>query len=113
MIQPNDDGATDGPIPHGLNHRSWDRSEVIEYLTGLVSRVNTDSTRWLCRVIEAPSVADGMVGYAAREDVDIIVMYVHERKGVAKLTRRSIAKEVKQKSLVAVRFFRACELAFR
>ena len=113
VIQPNDDTATDGPIPHGLNHRGWDRSEVMEYLTGLVGRIKADSTRWRCRVIEAPSVAVGIVGYAAREDVDIIVMYVHERKGLANLTRRSITKEVKQKAPVAVRFFRACELAFR
>ncbi|PKB72561.1 MAG: hypothetical protein BZY75_06290 [SAR202 cluster bacterium Io17-Chloro-G7] len=64
-------------------------------------------------MIEAASIADGVASYAARERVDFIVMNTHQRKGWAKLTRRSIAKEIKRKVPVGVRIFQSRDLAPR
>jgi nucleotide-binding universal stress UspA family protein len=102
----------------GGNNRGSDllgecRAEVMAYLTELAGRLGDDSKRWRCDVIEATSVAEGVATYAAREGVDFIVMNTHERKGLAKLTRRSIAKQIKQKTPVGARIFRSCDLAPR
>ena len=84
VIQTNTEKVTAGSSkPRGIDRLDWERSEAMAYLTGLAGRVETDTNRWRCHVIEAPSVADGVISYAAREDVDIIVMYVHGRKGLA------------------------------
>ena len=90
-----------------------DLAEALEYLGGAVARLGRGDNRWRCDAIEAASVADGVIGYAERENVDIIVMNVHDRKGLARLTRRSVAREIKQRSPVDVRLFRSRELALR
>ena len=114
VIQTNTDADTiTGRIQRELDRQDVDHTEAMEYLTGLAGRVRTDSNRWRCDVIEAPSVADGVASYATRESVDVIVMNLQERKGLAKLIRRSIAKEIKQKAPVDVRVFRESVLALR
>jgi nucleotide-binding universal stress UspA family protein len=111
VIQDNSEStAPDDSTPLGFTHPNMDSSKPIEYLTGVVGRTGIDPSQWRWDVIEAPSVADGVANFAAQEDVEIIAMYVHERKGLAKLTGRSIAKDIKQKSPADVRFFRSREL---
>ena len=89
------------------------RAEAMQYLMELAGRLGTDSDRWRCEVIEAPSIVEGVVSYAAREGVDIIAMNDRQRTGLAKLTKRSIAKQIQRKAPVDVRIFRAGELALR
>ena len=60
--------------------------------------------------MEADSVAQGIADFAAREEVDLIAMYTHDRKGLAKLIRGSIAEKVQERGLVAVRVFKPKEL---
>ena len=87
------------------------RSGAVEYLQGLVDRLGCGSGRWRCEVIREASVAEGVVTYAVREKVDLIAMYSGQRKGFAKLTRRSTAKTVQQRAPVEVRIFRSAERA--
>ena len=48
--------------------------------------------------------------YARREGVDLIAMYTHDRKGLARLIKGSIANEVKQSAPIEVRVFTPGEL---
>ena len=45
-----------------------------------------------------------------REQVDLIAMYTHDRRGLAKIIKGSIAQRVKEKSPVEVRTFPLREL---
>ena len=93
----------------GRNHR--DRAEALNYLQAVARRFEEASNRWQYEVIEAPSVADGIADYAVREEVDLIAMYTHDRKGLAKLIKGNIADNVRRKTPVEVRLFRSRELA--
>ena len=114
VIQTSSEGAAKtGRIQSGFGGRDSDRAKAMQYLTELAGQLNADSNRWQCDVIEAPSIVHGVVAYAAREGVDVIVTSDHQRKGLAKLTRRSIAKEIKQKAPVNVRIFPSGELVLK
>ncbi len=104
-------GAMVGPTSRESNSHGWDQVKASECMNRLVHRLGYSASRWRCDVISAPSVAHGVINFASRETVDVIVMNTHERKGLAKLTKRSIAKEVQRRALVEVRVFRTRELA--
>ena len=65
---------------------------------------------WRCGVVEADSVAQGIADFAAREEVDLIAMYTHDRKGLAKLIRGSITEKVQKRAPVDVWVFKPKEL---
>ena len=56
------------------------------------------------------SVAKGIVDFAVRENVDLIVMHDHDRKYLAKLVRGSVAEKVHQGSPIEVRVLKPREL---
>jgi nucleotide-binding universal stress UspA family protein len=85
--------------------------EAMEYLEGVVRRLGPAAHQWQCDVIFASSVADGIANYAAQEKVDLIAMYTHDRKGLAKLISASVAKKVQGRAQVEVMVFRPQELA--
>lgn len=104
-------GAVGKPKSGESSNDDWNRNHASERMTRLVDRLGYDANRWRCEVISAPSVAHGVISFASRESVNVIVMNTHERKGMAKLTKRSISKEVQQKAPVEVKVFRTRELA--
>ena len=71
------------------------------------------SGRWRCEVVEADSVADGIAEFAIQQGVDPIAMYTNDRKGLAGMIRKSIAKTVQQQCAVEVRVIRPREMAAR
>jgi nucleotide-binding universal stress UspA family protein len=44
-------------------------------------------------------VADGIVDFARREEVDLIAMYTYDRKGLSKLIKGSVAEKVRNRRL--------------
>jgi nucleotide-binding universal stress UspA family protein len=66
---------------------------------------------WHCEAVVSRSVAEGITNYAIQEGVDLIAMYTHDRKGLARLIRGSIAAQVQRNSPIEVRVFRPRELA--
>ena len=102
-----------GPVPRWLDRHNGTRVEAIEYLTGLTGWLGIDPDRWRSDVIESPTIVEGVANYAAREGVDIIVMNDQRRKGLAKLAKRSIAKEIQRKAPIDVRIFRSGDLVSR
>ena len=110
--------STDGPgsvrsyhIQHRVGRYHRDRTEAMNYLQAVARRLEEASNRWRCDVIEAPSVADGIATYAVQEEVDLIAMYTHERKGLAKLIKGNVPDNVRCKTPVEVRLFRSRDLA--
>ena len=103
--------STGEPIPDRLPQHEAVRFGAIEYLTGLVDRFGEGSGRWRCDVIEASSVAEGVIAYAEREGVDLIAIQESSKRGLGKLIRKSNAKKIQEKSPVEVRVFRVTKPA--
>ena len=101
---------TKGPVPAASDFVSHNRGSAMEYLTEVAGQLGKGSGRWRCHVIEAPSVADAISSYAAREGVDLIAIKTQERKGLARLTKPSIARKIQRRAPVEVKVFRPCEL---
>ncbi len=85
------------------------RAAALGYLRCVVGHLEAPGV-WRCEVVEADSVAQGIADFAAREEVELIAMYTHDRKGLAKLIRGSIAEKVQERSPVDVRVFKPKEL---
>ena len=105
-------GQTIGQITlTGSQREDAERSKVLDYLRGVVHRVGGEAGRWRCEAVVSRSVAEGITSYALREGVDLIAMYTHDRKGLARLIRGSIAAKVQRQVPIEVRVFRPRELA--
>lgn len=73
-------------------------------------RIGT-SGKWRCEVVVSRSVTKGIVDFALREEVDLIAMYTHDRKGLAKLIKGSIAEKVQKNAPIEVKVFRPNEVS--
>ena len=56
-------------------------------------------------------MARGILEVAAGASVDLIAMYTHDRKGLARIFRGSVAREVQRRASIEVRVFTPPELA--
>ena len=90
-----------------------DRAEAMAYLRSLARQQDWSADNWRLEVEVANSVADGIVRLADRESVDLIAMYTHDRKLLARHVKRSIAREVQRQSAMEVRIFGTRELEER
>ena len=86
------------------------RYSAMSYLQGLASRIDKGSNSWRCEVIVQRSVVDGITDYADKEQVELIAMYTHDRKGLAKLIKGSIAEKVWLKASIEVQVIKPQEL---
>jgi nucleotide-binding universal stress UspA family protein len=109
-------------IPPGKTHvvgnqlllsSQWEdaeRSKAEAYLKGVIRQLSGDSDRWRYHVAIAESVSDGIVDTARQNDVDLIAMYTHDRKGLAALVKKSIARDVQKKAPIEVKVFKPAQL---
>ncbi len=81
------------------------------YLNGVVHRLGGDPGRWRCEVVIAKSVPRAIVDEAYREHADLILMYTHDRKGLARLIKGSVASEVQRRAPINVKILSPRELA--
>ena len=86
------------------------RREATKYLRQVVSQLGEPAVRWRCEVVVAKSVAQAIVDFAVRDNVDLIAMYTHDRKGLAKLIKGSIAEKVQKSAPIDVRVIKPREL---
>ena len=82
----------------GSQQEEADRYEAMGYLKAVARQQNEDSRRWRCEVAVSTSVSEGIVNLAARERVDLIAMYTHDCRLLARHVKRSIAGEVQRKT---------------
>ncbi len=86
------------------------RSDAKSKLSAIISRKSLDPDRCRREVITSGSVVDGIVDFAEREEVDLIAMYTHGRKGLAKLIKGSVAQSVQRKVTAPVTILSLHEL---
>lgn len=88
-----------------------ERARAMVQLKQLSSKLSEASIRSTCVAVVSNSVAGCIVNYASQEGVDLIAMYTHGRKGLAKLLKGSVTADVKQHTSVEVQAFGSSELA--
>ena len=87
-----------------------ERQSTLNYLQSVRQRMGDAAGQWQCAVVLSGSVADAIAEFASREDADLIAMYTHDRKGLAKLIKGSIAERVQRKTPLEVQVFKPWEL---
>ena len=69
------------------------------------------SVKWQCDTWISDDVAQGILDYAKVHAVDLIAMYTHDRKGLARLLQKSVAKGVSERAEIAVKVYKPSETA--
>ena len=88
-----------------------ERSKAMGYLRDAGRRMGVEGVGMRCEVVVADSVSEGIVEFAVEEEADLIAMYTHDRKGLARLIKGSIARNVQRKVPMAVEVFTPREVA--
>ena len=94
----------------GTQQEEEDRSRALAYLNRIVNRLNGSSVEATPAVVVNDSVPAAIVAFANRNSVDLISMYTHDRRGLARLVRGSVAREVERRAVMPVRVFRPEDL---
>ena len=104
-------GGYVGYVILGSQLEESDRLEAITYLSGVTRNEGGASGGWRCEVMMSSTVAQGIMDVAMREEVDLIAMYTHDRKGLARLFRGSVASEVQRTAPCEIRVFTPSDVA--
>lgn len=115
VIPPAKTQRVGGHIIMGSQQEEADRIESLGYLRAVSRRLGGSggeggSGNWRCEVSVSNSVSDGIVSAARSGGADLIAMYTHDRKLLARHVKASIAKEVQRKADIDVRVFWSHEL---
>ena len=86
------------------------RARARSYLKYFTDGLNRSSARWRGEVLVSKSVAEAVLDFARREEVDVIAMYTHDRKGLAKMFKASVTEQVTKKGDIEVRVVRPSDL---
>jgi nucleotide-binding universal stress UspA family protein len=87
------------------------RSKAMVVLNRLVSELSEASIKSTATVVVSNSVPGCIVNFAEKEGADLIAMYTHDRKGIAKLFKSSTTNDVRSHTRVEVQGFASPELA--
>ncbi len=113
VIPPGKTRMVKGQLLLGIQREEAEGLRALEYIRGVVGLFGGDPgrwDRWCCRVAVARSVSRGILDVAGRENVDLVAMCTHDRKGLARLIKGSVAEDVQQGCSVEVRVFTYQEL---
>ena len=110
VIPPARSHTVGGQLVDASQAEETERDEALGYCRTVVDRIGGDLT-YRCETTVSESVAEGIVEFAKTEDVDLIAMYTHGRKGLAKLIKGNIAADVRKRTTIDVEVFRPAELA--
>lgn len=113
VIPPTKTQMVGGHIILGSQQEEADRYEAISYLRSVGRQQDWAADQWRFEVEVDNSVAEGIVRLAGREGADLIAMYTHDRKLLARHIKRSIAREVQRRAGMEVRIFGVRELGER
>ena len=95
----------------GTQQEEEDRARAMAYLNRIANRLRESSVDSTTAVVVHDSVASAIVAFANRNSVDLISMFTHDRRGLAKLVKGSVAREVERRAVMPVRVFRPEDLA--
>lgn len=94
----------------GTQQEEEDRARAMAYLNRIANRLREAAVSAGTAVVVHDSVASAIVSYANRNSVDLISMFTHDRRGLARLVKGSVAREVENRSVIPVRVFRPGDL---
>jgi len=92
-------------VQPGAQREEAERTKMMAYMRGAIERVGGPPGRRRCEVVASKSVADGIMDFAAVEEVDLIAMYAYDRRGLARLVRGSIVERVRRRAPIEVQIF--------
>ena len=95
----------------GSQQEEEDRSRAMAYLNRVSNRLKESSVQATTAVVVNDSVPAAIVSYANRNSVDLISMFTHDRRGLARLVKGSVAREVERRAVMPVRVFRPEDLS--
>ena len=95
----------------GTQQEEEDRARANVYLNRIANRLRESSVEANTAVVVHDSIASAIVAYANRNTVDLISMFTHDRRGLAKLVKGSVAREVERRAVMPVRVFRPEDIA--
>ncbi|MFQ5872724.1 MAG: universal stress protein [Dehalococcoidia bacterium] len=101
--------AGDHVVP-GHQREEAERVRAMDYLRSVAKGLSGDQVRCRCEVFVSDSVAEGIMQVATQWGVDAVAMYTHDRKGLAKLIKGSIAEKVRRTALIQVKVFKPQQL---
>ena len=87
------------------------RNKALVHLNRVSNELNEASIKATVTVMVSNSVVGCIVNFAEEEGVDLIAMYTHGRKGIAKLLKGSVTQDVRAHTSVKVQGFADPELA--
>ena len=87
------------------------RNKALVHLNRVSNELNDASIKATVTVMVSNSVVGCIVNFAEEEGVDLIAMYTHGRKGIAKLLKGSVTQDVRAHTSVEVQGFADLELA--
>jgi nucleotide-binding universal stress UspA family protein len=111
VIPPGHTLAVGGQILDASQEEQGERATALSYLHEVRDRRGGDPAQWRCEVAVHKSIAQAILDCALRERVDAIAMYTHDRKGLARLLKGSIASDVSHRAAIEVRVFNPQQLA--
>ena len=94
----------------GSQQEEEDRSRALAYLNRVANRLRESSIQASTAIVVNDSVPAAIVAYANRNSVDLISMFTHDRRGLARLVKGSVAREVERRAVMPVRVFRPEDL---
>ncbi len=106
VIRPGENSVVGLNLKTGAQIDKENRSRAMGYLTYFADSLNRSSNQWRGEVVVSKSVADGVIDFADLERVDVIAMYTHERKGLAKVLKGSVTEQILARAKADVRVVR-------
>jgi nucleotide-binding universal stress UspA family protein len=94
----------------GSQQEEEDRGRALAYLNRISNRLKESSVQATTAVVVNDSVPAAIVAYANRNSIDLISMFTHDRRGLARLVKGSVAREVERRAVMPVRVFRPEDL---
>lgn len=110
VIPPMETKNIDGKRVSGATREDEAGVEAMRYLGGIADRIKPDFPNVRYETMMSHPIVEGIVNFARREQVDLIAMYTHDRKGIAKFVQRSIAKEVSKQTRRDMKIFKPQEI---
>ena len=94
----------------GLLSAARAQKKALEYLGQVATGMGDLASRCRGEVMGSDSVVEGIAAFAVREKADLVLMYTHERKGLARMIHSSIAEKVQKRAPTEVRTVKPKEL---
>ena len=99
-----------GETIYASQREEEERAKMSAYLKGVAQRIGQPARSHRCEVAGSKSVPEAITEFATKEDVDLIAMYTHDRKGLSRLIKGSIAEKVKRRAPIEVQVFKPPEV---